>query len=183
MARAVLAAALLVTGATAAEAQLKPSSAEEIGAAVQACAAATTADSVSEQALIEAGWSKGSFLKDGKQVEAQLDVFGKQGSNPIIMTDTAVSKSAGKLCLVLAGLKRPRDYQGVVDMIDSLDTTTPVKKEGLTISFSNGKQIIQSSLTGSQDAPSVRIAVMANRRGEEVNHGTAATPVPLKEYR
>jgi hypothetical protein len=162
LARLLLTAALLAAfGASAAQAQLRPSSAEEIGAAVRDCAAATTRDLVAEQTLVAFGWSKGSFLKDDKPVETPLSVFGKTGTNPIIMTDSTLSTSPGKVCIVIAGLKRTSDYRGVIDVIDSLPNTAPIRSNDLEIILSNGKQVFMTALTGSREKPSVRISVVA----------------------
>jgi hypothetical protein len=160
LAKAILAAVLLLAGATAAQAQLSPSSAPEIGAAVRDCSAATGASGVSSQALGVAGWSKATMSKDGKPVEADLSVYGKAKANPLIMTDASAT-NPGKLCTVMARIDQPKDYQGVVDALDAIDGVSAVKREGLNIFFMSGTHVIQSALTGSKDQPGVRISVMA----------------------
>jgi uncharacterized low-complexity protein len=165
LARPFLAAALLIAAAPAAHAQIVPSSVQEISSAVKDCSAATTPAGISREVLASAGWSAATFSKDGKPVEAELGIYGKAKANPLIMTDLTATKP-GTLCMVMARLNQPRDYQAVVDSLDALDNMRAVKKEGLSITFSNGKQIVHSDLTGSRDKPGVRIAVMAIGAGK-----------------
>ncbi|GAA4001551.1 hypothetical protein [Sphingomonas humi] len=160
MPEARLAAALLVLGASAAQAQVAPSSLPEITSAVQDCAAAAQVGGVAEQALLAKGWSKASFKQNGKELDTNLSVYGKVNGNPTIMTDAARGK-VGTICFVMAGLKQVRDYQGVVDGLAALQNTRPIQKQGLKVVFSDGAHIIQSELTGNSEKPAVRVAVMA----------------------
>jgi hypothetical protein len=154
-------AALLLAGTSVAHAQFKPSSTQEIAAAVQDCSVAARRDGVAEAALASAGWSRGKVSRKGEElVAADLSIFSKMKSSPIIMTDAGTGKP-GTICIVLATLKKPSDYQAVVNSIDAREGTSAVRREELEITFSNGAQIIQSALTGKRDRPGVRIAVMA----------------------
>lgn len=160
MAKAVLAAALLVFGAGAAGAQMRPSSTAEIVAAVKDCAAASGAEGVSEQALLGAGYSRATMKQDGKTVAADIGIYGKAKANPMLMTD-AMNGKAGTVCFVTARFREVSDYQMLVNAIDALDKTDAIKKDGLTIFFSNGSHLIQTAMTGSREQPGVRVAVMS----------------------
>lgn len=130
----------------------------EILAAVKDCAAAAGAGGVSDQALLNAGYAPATMQKDGKAVQAEIAIYGKAKANPIIMTDAAKGK-AGTVCFVMARFRAVGDYQKLVTAIDAIDKTDAIAKEGLAVSFSNGTQIIQTTMTGSREQPSVRIAV------------------------
>lgn len=160
MAKAILAAALLVTCATAARAEIGPSSVPEIVAAVKDCTAAAGANGVSEKSLLGAGWSRGTMEKDGKAVEVAMSFYGKAKTNPMIMTDAANGKAA-TVCFVTARFSKVTDYQQLINAVDALDNTDPLQRQGLMIVFSNGRQMIQTSFTGSRERPATRIAVAA----------------------
>jgi hypothetical protein len=160
LAKASLAAALLVTGATAARAEIGPSSVPEIVAAVKDCTAAAGASGVSEQSLLGAGWSRGTMEKDGKAVEVAMSFYGKAKTNSMIMTDAANGKAA-KVCFVTARFNKVTDYQQLIKAIDALDNTDPLQRQGLMVVFSNGRQMIQTAFTGSRERPATRIAVAA----------------------
>jgi hypothetical protein len=167
LAKGLLAAALLFAGATPAQAQLARSSVKEIATAVQDCSAAAGTAGIAEPALAAAGWSRGKIAPVGEEMlAADLSIYSKAKASPIIMTDAGTGKP-GTICVVLAGLRKPSDYQAIVNSIDALEGTSGVRRDELVITFSNGRQIIQSALTGKRDKPAVRIAVMAVGAGKK----------------
>jgi hypothetical protein len=142
-------------------AQLKPSDAQEIAAAVTDCISATKPSGVDGKVLSAAGWSLGNFTSpNGQTIQSKLRVFGKSGSGALIMTDEN-EKAAGQICIVTAGLSKAQDYQQVVNAIDAIENVSAAQQDKLKIVFSNGKQVLQSDRTGSKAKPAVQIAVMA----------------------
>ena len=146
------------TGPAATAQTLTPAEPDTIMAAVTTCLNVVEAGGIDEAQLAELGWQRATAQRDGKTVELELGLYGKSGSNALIM---AHEGSKMPVCLVMARLQQTKEYQAILDAIDAIDGIKAVKQEELEILFMSDRRIIQSERLGSPAEATVRIAVSA----------------------
>ena len=161
MIRSVLAAALLVGTPTFALAQLKPGKPEAVADAVADCWAAVGAKGVDKVVLGQRGWQAGSISDpQGGRVDTPLQVYGKSGSNVMLMLMSVADSPA---CSVVSRVNAPEDVslaaQTVQRRLTAADAQVKTARSGRSVVFLSLPKIAMLDSTGTKAQPGVRIVV------------------------
>jgi hypothetical protein len=133
---------------------LEPMAADGVVAAISDCVAATERNGINEGRLTQGGWQKASLTGGGDAAKTPMGFYSRPGSNALVM-------SHATLCIVTAELEQAKQYQAVVDGIDSLEGVRAIEKDKLKITFMSPEHLIQSEMVGSNIEPIVKIFVGA----------------------
>jgi hypothetical protein len=154
-----LALAAFIVGGESAAATLPVASAQEIVAGAQSCLAATSATTVDEQKLKADGWHDATMSSSGKAVATPLTFYGKGG---LLLS---LDRKSGKGLCMISGRIKNADAFGIIGsaMDKALGTAgTGNPNAPNTAYWFPADHIVQLKLTGTSDAPAVRIAVGIN---------------------
>jgi hypothetical protein len=158
---------LLVGAATCVSAQLAPSQPDAVAGAVTDCWAAVGRNGVDRNLLGQRGWRAGSITAPGgKRVDTPLKVYGKAGSNVVLMLLDNVASPA---CTVTARVGTASDIslaaRAVQRQLTSADPQVKTVRSGQSIVFLALPRIAMFDATGTKAQPSIR-AVVSFREGE-----------------
>ena len=153
--------AVFVSVGSIAEAQtdgLQPVKPEAVAASAKSCAGAVSATGVNEQQLSADGWSEGKLTSEGKQVESPLRFLSRDHALLLLLREDGKPSSS---CVILARIESRQDYQRAVE-------ATQAALQGRVARSENGKVVwllqdgkaAQIEVAGTNDKPSVRVAVM-----------------------
>lgn len=143
----------MFAGASAAMAALPVADAGSAAEAVQDCAAATSAKSVDPAVLIARGWNEARFKKDGKEIEAEMSIFGKAQDAPLVM----LSEDAA-VCMVVGGLSSPAAFDELRSAFG--ETFTDAGSKDGDFRYMAGRDFVLLKPTGSKRQPAFRATVV-----------------------
>ncbi len=161
MIRFLLTAALLVGTPASALAQLTPSQPDAVANAVVDCWAAVGAKIVDKTALVQRGWQAGSVSDpQGSRVDTPLQVYGKSGSNVVLML---MSGASSPTCSIVSRVGSAVDVslaaQAVQRRLTATDPQVKTARSGRSIVFLSLPKIAMLDATGTKAEPGVRIVV------------------------
>ena len=148
--RKVVVLAGLALAAAPAAAQTRPAALGEIFESYNDCFAATDGGSLSPDALAKLGWAKGEW--DTKKPEGPF-VFGHGDRAPVILLTSL--KGEG-MCIVLARIENEETYEGFKAAFGG--QLPKANAEGVIFYRANNR-IVRLARTGTQDKPSMSLAV------------------------
>lgn len=150
---ALFAPAVLLAGASAALAALPVADGGSAAKAVQDCAAATSADAVDTNVLIQRGWKAAKYEQDGEAVEAEISIFGKERGAPIVM----LSEDAA-VCVVVGGLASTASFAKLRSAFGEAFADAG-SKDG-DFRYMAGRDFVLLKPTGSKQQPAFRATVV-----------------------
>jgi hypothetical protein len=159
--RSIFAAALLAGMPVSAFAQMKASQPEAIADAVVDCWAAVGSSSVDTAVLGKRGWQAGSIQDPkGGQIKTPLQVYGKPGSNVVLML---VSTASSPACSIVSKVTAASDVslaaQAAQRRLTAFDPQVKTARSGSSIVFLSLPKIATLDATGTKAAPGVRVIV------------------------
>ena len=156
----ILSAAVIAAVPALASAQLGRSAPEAVAEAVADCWGAVEAQAVSRTALAAKGWRAGS-ITDSKlgEVETPLEVYGKSGSDVVLMLMSGKSP----ICTVMSRVSSAADVslvaQAIRRRLTAGDPQVNTARSGNDIVFIALSKVAILDATGTKAKPSVRISV------------------------
>lgn len=148
-----------------ASAQLAASTNAEIMAAASTCFAATDHGAVDTRQIVRSGWVLQHLTdQSGRSTDAAIQVYYKTNTNSIILVPVS-AQAPGNVCSVRARLNTVSAYSNIVYFLDEMAKSPRTNAENANSYrwFPQG-HIIQSSLSGTKEAPNVRISIMHTNR-------------------
>ena len=158
----MLAATLLALAAAPASAGLSPSTPDMVVAAAVDCWEAVNATAVDETALRSKGWAAAAVTSsDGKPVEPDVRVFGKSGTNAVLMLSARADPHG---CIVVSRVNTPADVSASAQLLLQRLIGLDAKVEGKRVSGSEvGYFLLPKAAllraTGTKDRPGASVQV------------------------
>ena len=137
---------------------LETASQGEIVAGARSCVASVGPAGLDQTRLVADGWSKGSIAsKDGKPIDTSIILYGK---GHLMLMSMQPQPGKPQLCTLLARIESVRAFAGIQTAFAST-YGAPFKDDGKGDQFSQAPdhRFINLASTGSNDRPSVRVAV------------------------
>ena len=159
--RLAVAAGLIAGAATCATAQMTPSQPDTVAQAVIDCWAAVGAKGVDKALLVQRGWRAGSITAPGgRAVDTPLQVYGKSGSNVVLMLLKTASAPA---CTITSRVGTAADVSLAARAIQRrlmvVDPQVKTARSGRSIVFLSLPKIAMLDATGTKAQPAIRAIV------------------------
>ena len=166
-------ASLLVLLAAPAAAQQKPASAEDVAAAIDACAKISTPTWLHLKQLPSHGWDYAERRGNGRSKQVVKGVYESKGNNAIIVIGK--EELEAKNCVVNARLYDTSSYSTLLQDLSGI-IGMPTRQDGFTYFWTMSDHTVRVDPAGERDRPLARFELHSTKAADAAAEPAAETP-------
>ncbi|HKP34423.1 MAG TPA: hypothetical protein VJT70_06560 [Sphingomicrobium sp.] len=152
-----------LASATVAPAELRPSTPDAIADAAVDCWQSVGPAAVDEAKLRALGWKAGSTSANGRPIDIPVKVYGKSGSNVMLMLMNTGGQSG---CVITALVPKVEDIrtaaQSLLMKLRAIDPAVKGARQGQSVAYVSLPRVAQLAPAGTAQKPATRIIIGYN---------------------